>query len=107
MQLREHPRMSFGGRRNWPPVWLRIGVEPRDWHVLLGEIGVLKTVRCNANRPGRIYLIITHQGAEYIGCLLFEDKDFCEEVAEHLQRCCNMPLEVIGTCDLISSVELH
>ena len=107
MQLREHPRMSFRGRRNWPPVWLRIGVETKDWYVVLGEIGVLKTVRYNANRPGRIYLIITHEGAEYIGCLLFEDKDLCEEVAEHLQRCCSMPIEAIGTCDLVSSLELH
>ena len=99
--------MSFNGGRNWPPVWLRLGGEPKDWHIAKGEIGVLKAVRYHANRPGRLYLVVTHEGAEYIGCLLFDDKFFCAEVAEHLQRYCTLSIDVIGICDFIPSLELH
>ena len=59
------------------------------------------------SRPNRIYLTIVHEEAEYIGCLLFDDTSFCEEVAEHLQRYCNMSIRMIGICDFVPPLELH
>ena len=107
MQLREHPCMSFQGRSNWPPVWLRRGWEPRSWHVKIGEIGVLQSVRYHASRPNRIYLTIVHEEAEYVGCLLLDDNSFCEEVAEHLPRYRNMSIQMIGTCEFVPPLEFQ
>jgi hypothetical protein len=38
---------------------------------------------------------------------LFDDNGFCEEVAEHLQRYCNMSIQMIGTCEFVPPLELQ
>jgi hypothetical protein len=39
MKLREHPLMTCGGIRNWPPRWVWVGGE-KNGHPR-GEVGVL------------------------------------------------------------------
>lgn len=35
-----------------------------------------------------------------MGCLLFDDLNFCREVATLLQGCCNRPIAEIGGIDV-------
>jgi hypothetical protein len=63
MLLRNHPLMSYHGVSSWPPVWTWTGgLANKDPE---GEIGIQPTDRC--------YLYIEHEGASYVGCLLFDD----------------------------------
>jgi hypothetical protein len=45
-------------------------------------------------------LTIELEGAQYTGCLLFDDADFCASVCELLQNNCGMFIEAIGSLDL-------
>jgi hypothetical protein len=101
MQLRDHPLMTFRDLRNWPPAWVRLGtVQGKAPKIVAGEIGTLKEVRYYTDRRGRIYLTIDHDGGAYVGCVLFDALVFCEKVAEHLQRCCSMSINAIGSSDI-------
>jgi hypothetical protein len=101
VQLRDHPLMIFRRLRNWPPTWVRLGsVKGNAPKTLSGEVGILKQVRSYPDRRGRIYLTIDHDGAVYVGCLLFDNEDFCEEMAEHLRQCCSMSIEAVGSSEI-------
>lgn len=96
--------MSRRGVANWPPAWLwrhgRENTHPK------GEVGILTSVMLSQVRPmDRFFLFIEHEGSHYIGCLLFDDPDFCRQVAEVLKFCCNRPMAEIGSLDLYD--EMH
>jgi hypothetical protein len=82
----------------WPPIWVGIGAtkgkNPQ------GEVGHLKDVRCYANKLRRIFLTMEDEGAEYTGCLLFEDQLSCEWVAGVLQGHRGRLIEEIGSVEL-------
>jgi hypothetical protein len=101
MHLRDHPQMSFQGTPNWPPVW----VSSKDvWknlrQVLHGEIGILKQVLRDPDRCDRIYLLVDHEGAEYVGALLFDEDEFCIQIAVYLQRCYGLSIATIGSSEI-------
>ena len=79
MELRHHPLMCYRGIRSWPPIWFwRCGEEDQRPE---GEVGILKGVLVSGVETfSRCYLIIEHEGAEYVGRLLFDDSAFCTEV---------------------------
>jgi hypothetical protein len=79
MKLREHPFMSYVGMRNWPPAWLWRGGS--DDTSPTGEVGLLKhVILSDIAPPTRRFLVMQHMGAEYIGCLSFENSAFCREI---------------------------
>ena len=99
MLLRDHPLMSYRGIPNWPPTWMPIdGPENKRPR---GEIGILKkVVLSNIQFANRCFLYIDHEGASYIGCLLFDNKAFCRQIAELVQDCLNRPILEIGSLDV-------
>jgi hypothetical protein len=99
MLLRYHPLMRSHGVPSWPPAWTWIdGGE--DKHPT-GEIGILRTTLLSKIQPAnRCFLLISYEGSSYIGCLLFDDHAFCDQVMKLLHRYCNYPIAEIGSIDL-------
>ena len=99
MLLRNHPLMRYRGLSNWPPAWLWIdGVENKHPR---GEIGILTSVEVSNVPPAnRCFLSIDYEGSSYMGCLLFDDVAFCQDIVEPLQSSCNRPIAEIGRLDV-------
>ena len=98
MELRNHPLMVRYGIPNWPPIWTP--ADPRDGKSSLrGEIGSLKYVLCRASEK-TCFLITTHDGAGYVGSLLFDDVAFCQQIAKLLETCIGRTIKEIGDLDL-------
>jgi hypothetical protein len=96
MLLRDHPLMSRNGVRNWPPSWSwSDGLESK---YPTGEVGILKAV--SRALGDRCFLYIHYEGTSYIGRLLFDDLDFCRQVAKLLRGYCDRPIAEIGSLDL-------
>jgi hypothetical protein len=87
---------------SWPPAWTWTDGE-EDKHPA-GEIGILRTTLLSKIHPAnRCFLLISCEGASYMGCLMFDDYAFCDRVTKLLQRCCNHPIAEIGSIDLSHS----
>jgi hypothetical protein len=83
MLLRDHPLMQYHGLRNWPPGWTWTD-GPENNHPR-GEIGILRQVVPSQILPAeRCLLYIEYEGSEYIGCLLFDDSRFCNQIIKLL-----------------------
>jgi len=90
--------MAYRGCRNWPPVW---SCTAGHNHHPKGEVGTLKTVfRSELQPPSRFFLLISYEGSEYLGCLLFNDEAFCRQVMELLKAHCNRSIAEIGGLDV-------
>jgi hypothetical protein len=97
--------MSRYGVPNWPPVWTWIDGEENEHPN--GEVGILKAILLSTIRPAdRCFLLISHQGSAYVGCLLFDDPAFCKQIARLLRSYCNRPIAEIGSLDLSDVLEL-
>jgi hypothetical protein len=98
MMLRNHPLMSYHGIPNWPPVWVWIGgpesKRPR------GEVGTLVEVRIQPEPLHTCFLIIRHEESEYMGCLLFDDQTFLNQMFDLLKRCRGRTIQTIGDLDI-------
>jgi hypothetical protein len=66
---------------------------------------VLKEVRTYGVEGGETYLLIEHEGTEYAGCLLLDDKVFAEQLARLLKTCRGMSIEEIGSMDLPAKLD--
>ena len=99
MRLRDHPLMSYGGVRNWPPVWVGIAGEKRRPR---GEIGILREVRYArvSLRRSRLHLVIGYRQSYYMGTLLFGDRAFCLQIYQILTNNCGKSIQQIGAIDL-------
>jgi hypothetical protein len=99
MVLRDHPLMRYHGLPSWPPAWSWTG--GLDNKHPTGEIGILKSVELSNVQPAnRCFLSIEHEGSSYMGCLLFDDVVFCQQITELLRSCCNRPVAEIGGLDV-------
>jgi len=97
MELRNHPLMSYRGVPNWPPTWVWIG-GGENQHPK-GEIGCLQRVNLSTVPP-RCFVVTEYDGAEYIGCLLFDDRVFCLQICHLLENHRGYPLQRIGELEL-------
>jgi hypothetical protein len=99
MQLRNHPLMTYRGVSNWPPVWTwRGGDENKN---VRGEVGLIRDVFLSTVEPRtRAFLIIEHEGNEYIGCLMFDDIAFCSQIRELLLGCRGQTVAQVGDVDV-------
>jgi hypothetical protein len=103
MELRNHPKMTFEGKPNWPPHW--IGPYSENHPLPRGEVGVLREVYSKpANIIGRprCYLVIEYEGQEYFASLLFDDLEFLENLCIVLQWYIDTPISNIGSLDILS-----
>jgi hypothetical protein len=98
LNFRDHPLLSFAGRHSWPPIWTWIG-GARDRY-LRGEIGVLKEVRLSERPAKKCFLVIEHETALYMGCVLIADHPFREQVFELLTKHRGYSIEAIGGLDV-------
>jgi hypothetical protein len=99
MELRDCSSIFYGSIGSWPPVWVRKGDHANE--TLRGEIGTLKEVRASILKPyQRCFLIMEHDGAEYVGCLLFRDQAACKEIYNLLLRQHGRPMRDIGGIDV-------
>src|SRR5262245_38747046 len=103
MLLRDHPLMIYKGVRSWPPVWVWRGgnanTNPK------GEVGILRDVALSRDPPKcTCFLIMEHLGADYIGALLMNDRNFCRLVFDVLLQNRFRPLHEIGAIDLSYSL---
>ena len=99
MKLRDHPLVSYREVPSWPPIWLWRGGKkvPRPY----GEVGILKEVTLSTVQPcSMCFLIIEHQGAEYLGILKFSDSALCRTIHDVLVRHCSRSIREIGDIDL-------
>jgi hypothetical protein len=97
MQLRDHPLMSYRSIHNWPPAWTpREGSENKPQK---GEIGILKEIMLSMIPP-RCYLVVEYQFAEYMGCLLFDDRAFCMQIYRLLEDHQGDSIQYIGGLDI-------
>src|SRR5262249_19226298 len=46
------------------------------------------------------FLTIYYEESDYMGCLLFDNRIFCRQIANLLQDCCGLPIAEIGSLDL-------
>jgi hypothetical protein len=101
MLLREHPDMTFRAAHSWPPTWIKLyrGWSDSKGEVLRGEIGFLQDSLHYTRLPTQIFLIMRHEGAEYMAVLLFDDASFCQQVAARLNSCSGMSIEAIGALE--------
>ena len=98
MLLRDHPLITYRGLRNWPPVW---SCTDGHNHHPKGEVGTLKAIfRSDTQPPNRCFLLTSHEGSEYLGCLLFNDPAFCRQVMELLKAHYNRSIAEIGNLDV-------
>jgi hypothetical protein len=103
MELRSHPLMSYQSIRNWPPLWIWTGGTQNKQAE--GEVGILKSVVLVGTEPfNKCYLIIEHDGEQYVGCLLFGNSSFCRQVYRVLDDNCGVSLQRIGGIDVNYSV---
>ena len=95
VKLRDHPLLSH----TWPPVWWARA--HRERKQLRGEIGLLKVVQpYNIQPADRVYLLMEHEQAEYLGILLIEDYSLCQEVFNLIAQHCGRTISEIGDIDL-------
>jgi hypothetical protein len=99
MELRSHPLMTYQSNRNWPPLWVwTAGTQDKQAE---GEVGTLKSVMLVGTEPiNKCYLIIEHDGEQYVGRLLFGDSSFCRRIYGVLEGHCGASLQHIGGIDV-------
>src|SRR5215475_1974202 len=74
MKLRDYPLLSCRGVSSWPPTW--VGWNSKQLDQSKAETAILKDVTLSTTAL-RCYLMIEHEGDEYLGALLFEDHNSC------------------------------
>lgn len=98
MKLRDHPLMRYHGMKSWPPVWVNTRSEPTIKRT--GEIGTLTRVIYYSETPKRLFLRARADEQDYIGCLVFNDTQFCEQLNRILQSQVGRSIREIGDLDL-------
>ena len=97
MELRKHPLMSYRSVPNWPPIW--VPIDDPNGERLEGEVGILVEVRTAKDLPQRCFLFIKQNEKKYLGCLLFNDQSFCEQISTFLKDYYDYPIETIARLD--------
>jgi hypothetical protein len=72
MHFRDHPLLAYYGFPSWPPVWTR--ARGTSINTVRGELGILKgVVARDIGQSTKCFLIIEHDGEQYVGTLLISD----------------------------------
>jgi hypothetical protein len=98
MRLRDHPLMSHRRGSNWPPVWTK--VTENGTKTVRGEVGVLKFVHANAQLSNKCFLVIEHEREKFVGCLIFDDLQFCAQISMLLRSQSGRSIQEIGDLDI-------
>ena len=96
MQLRHHPGMQYRGLPNWPPAW----TQPHGGSLPRGEIGTLQFVHNNPLLSDKIFLVIEHGGQRWVGCLMFDNVTFCQQISALIKLHIGRTIREIGDLDV-------
>jgi hypothetical protein len=101
MELRNHARMTYLGRPNWPPEWT--GPYGPNNPLPRGEVGILIRVEPASSvlTTPHCIIIIQWNDREYLGSLYFDDKDFLPEIVGLLRRSLGRWIAEIGSLDIL------
>src|SRR5947207_13826928 len=80
--LRSHPLMSYRGIPNWPPTWTSTCLKEKK--TLKGEVGILTHAIREDQLPTKCFLVIEYGNEAYMGCVIFDDATFCEQLDDML-----------------------
>ncbi len=83
---------------SWPPVWVNTRTVPVK--KISGEVGTLTRTAFFPDTPKRLFLIMETENARYMGCLVFSEVGFCQQLNEILQTNAGRPIIEIGDLDL-------
>jgi hypothetical protein len=100
MELRNHPKMKWQGRPNWPPQWT--GPYGPDNPLPEGEVGVLTRVEI-ANpefKPPHCFLEMQYNNQDYFESLFFDDEKFLQKLCNILNAYIGEPISAIGSLDI-------
>jgi hypothetical protein len=100
MELRNHPKMTWQGRPNWPPQWN--GPHGPGNPLPQGEVGVLKALEKSAASPvgACCLLVMAHHDQEYFGSLSFDDAEFFNQLCTILNGQIGSAISAIGNLDI-------
>jgi len=100
MELRNHPRMKYLGRSNWPPEW--VGPYGPDMPLPKGELGILTGAEDASHflKTPHCVLIMQHHRQEYVGALYFDDEQFLPIVVALLRKSIGRLIAEIGGYDV-------
>jgi hypothetical protein len=100
MELRNHPKMTWQGIRNWPPHWT--GPYGPDNPLPQGEVGVLTAVEKSGMSPVGAGCLITirHRDQDYFGTLSFDDEEFSNQIFDILSGHIGEPISAVGSLDM-------
>ena len=96
--LRSHPLMSYRGIPNWPPSGTSTCLKEKK--TLKGEVGILKHVIREDQLPTKCFLVIEYGNEAYMGCVIFDDATFCEQIHDLLQHHHGRSMKEIGDLSL-------
>jgi hypothetical protein len=99
MRLRDHPGMAYYGIPSWPPVWTKKG-DDGGVGTLRGEVGKLEYVFANERISNKLFLVMRHEGERYVGCLIFNERSLCEQMARLLRVQTGKLISEIGDMDV-------
>jgi hypothetical protein len=84
--------------KSWPPVWINTRTLPVKKRS--GEIGTLMRTAFFPETPKRVFMIMEFENKHYMGCLVFSEAGFCQQLSEILQTNAGRSLKDIGDLDL-------
>jgi hypothetical protein len=96
--LREHPLLSHSTISAWPPIW--VSLDGGNITRLTGEIGILKEVRMDELKQDKCFLVIEYNGLKFTGCIMFNDRSFCQQMYRLLVDHCGRAIHDIAVLDL-------
>ena len=97
MRLRDHPKMLYHGKSNWPPQWG--GSYCPGAKFPIGEVGVLKDVQY-LEASCSTALVIEYEGAIFRGTLFLDDPNFLMPLYQRLSNCIAWPIREIGDLEV-------
>ncbi len=84
--------------KSWPPVWVSTRAVPIK--KLSGEVGILTRTAFFPETPKRLFLIMELENDHYMGCLVFGESGFCQQLSKILETNAGRSIEDIGDLDL-------
>jgi hypothetical protein len=98
LALRDHPLINYYGMKSWPPVWVNTHTVPTK--KMTGETGVLIGAKFYPESPKRLFLRMEFHKQHYMGCLVFSDPGFCQQLNGILQAHLGHSIKEVGDLDL-------
>jgi hypothetical protein len=101
MELRNHAKMTWQGRPNWPPQWS--GPYGPENPLPKGEVGVLKGVETRVGSlVGACCLLVMHYNdQDCFASLCFDEETFLQKICAIFNGHIGSSISAIGSLDIL------